>query len=323
MAEKLLRDIDSVYVAGPYSSDPLPCTERAIDVGDEVRDLGFYPFIPHLFHYWHERHERTYDDWLDLDFYHLDNQQCLLALDGESSGTDQEWKRAAAHGKMCFLGIESFKQRLKDEALIVCLVGPSGVGKTTMAHQLDDQVSISEAISHTSRDIRNGEKEGVHYYYRSLKEMNQMLDNGEFIEYTNYSGNIYGLAQDSIEDIMLDREDVVVVVDKVGLGQLRELYPSQVVGIHLLPPDLYELDNRMKKQGRSERERDQRLVIAKQEIRDTEGWDYTVQNNTIEHTLNNLKAIYDFERRKRNDVLRRQVDVPPYRRIAQERPSRM
>lgn len=317
MAEQLLRDVESVYIAGPYSADPDRCTDNAIDVGNEVRNLGFTPFVPHLFHFWHQRHERHYNDWMDMDVYWLDRCDALLSLRGESPGSDEEWERAGLHGKMRFLGLSAFKARLIEEGLVICLVGPSGVGKTTLARMMDRLTNgnISEAISYTSRTPREGEEDGRDYHFVSLRHMEHMRNNGQFLEYTEYSGNGYGFAQHTLDDIFLQRNDAVAVVDKNGLEQIRAAYKGQVVGIHVVPPNLSELESRMEADGRTELEIKQRLTKAASEMNDLTGWDYTVVNNDLGNTFQNVMAIYERERSRADDILR-QTYLSPERRTA-------
>jgi guanylate kinase len=256
-----------------------------------------------------------------MDFYWLDRCDALLSLRGDSPGSDLEWERAGSQGKMRILGLDNFKYRLAEEGMIVCLVGPSGVGKTTLAREMVETIpSMSEAISHTSRPPRKGEVAGEDYHFVSLGEMERMKNNGDFLEFTTYAGSHYGFAEPEISGHFLQRNDVVAVVDKHGLEQIRGEYPGQVVGIHVVPPNLAALRDRMEQGGRSDLVIQQRLTGAVSEINDMDGWDYTVVNNDLDNTVQNLVAIYERERNERDIDLRINY-LSAERRSPQERAS--
>ena len=79
-----------VFVSGPYSSDPLENTNKAIDAAEQVAQRGHIPYIPHLSHYWDARHKHTYRFWMDYDSLWLRMCDCILRLPGESHGADEE-----------------------------------------------------------------------------------------------------------------------------------------------------------------------------------------------------------------------------------------
>lgn len=80
-----------VYVAGPYTSNPDECTAKAIEIGNQLLDMGHEPFVPHLAHYWDTLHtSRPYEDWMRLDLSWLRVSDAVLRLSGSSSGADRE-----------------------------------------------------------------------------------------------------------------------------------------------------------------------------------------------------------------------------------------
>lgn len=88
-----------VYVAGPYTADPDGCTRAAIDVGNQLLDAGYAPFVPHLHHYWETRHTaRPYEDWMRIDLAWLEAANVVLRMPGASSGADREVTRARELG---------------------------------------------------------------------------------------------------------------------------------------------------------------------------------------------------------------------------------
>lgn len=98
-----------VYVAGPYTSDPVAHTAVAIEVGNKLLDLGHEPFIPHLAHYWDTLHkQRGYEDWMRLDLSWLSVSDAVLRLPGESSGADREVALATELGIPVYHSLEFF-----------------------------------------------------------------------------------------------------------------------------------------------------------------------------------------------------------------------
>ena len=87
-----------VYIAGPFSSDPLGGTNNAIDAAERIAAMGHIPYIPHLTHYWEARHHHEYQFWLDYDNVFLPMCDVLLRLPGASSGADKEMELAQEHG---------------------------------------------------------------------------------------------------------------------------------------------------------------------------------------------------------------------------------
>lgn len=84
-----------IYVAGPYSSDPLANTQTAIAYGNRLLELGYAPFIPHLSHFWHELFDHDYEEWLDYGLEWVKVCDAILRLPGESNGADFETELAA------------------------------------------------------------------------------------------------------------------------------------------------------------------------------------------------------------------------------------
>lgn len=106
------RQIFSIYVASPYTAgDPIVNTARAIDAGNELLSLGFYPFIPHaMTQPWHFRHHHTYEEWLRYDFYWVGRCDAVLRLEGESGGADREVKLAKEKGIPVYYGVDGINE---------------------------------------------------------------------------------------------------------------------------------------------------------------------------------------------------------------------
>jgi hypothetical protein len=103
-----------VYVAGPYSNgDPQTNTDNAIDVGEQITQMGADPFIPHLSHYRHLRHPHDYEFWIDEDLRWLDVCDALYRMPGDSKGADGEVAYAKAHGIPVFYSLEELAKFIK------------------------------------------------------------------------------------------------------------------------------------------------------------------------------------------------------------------
>lgn len=119
------------------------------------------------------------------------------------------------------------------------VIGRSAVGKTTIQKMLAKSSGFKEIVSHTTRERRENEIEGIDYFYKSTEQFQEMLDNGEFLEYTEYNGWLYGLHRDQID---LSTGNYICVLETDGLKQVIEkLGRENVVGIYLYLTDYWEL----------------------------------------------------------------------------------
>ncbi len=101
--------MSTVYVAGPYSSDPETHTRTAIEAGQRIADAGAVPFVPHLYHFWHQQIPGGYEQWMRLDLAWLSKCDALVRLPGESPGADREVAEAERLGLPVFLGIDAWE----------------------------------------------------------------------------------------------------------------------------------------------------------------------------------------------------------------------
>ena len=129
---------------------------------------------------------------------------------------------------------------------IYAIIGPPGCGKTTLLKEMLPIFDIDEIVSHTTRDKRKGEEEGITYYYVNKSDWG----NFNFLEEVEREGNFFGLTKGEIEDTLDNNEDAIVIVDKYGLEQLKNLYPNKTISIYIyaLPA---ECQARMKERGDS------------------------------------------------------------------------
>ncbi len=172
------------------------------------------------------------------------------------------------------------------------VVAPSGAGKTTLVDALLKRESnIRLSPSYTTRAPREGEKDGVDYFFISRQQFERMIQAGEFLEHANVYGNYYGTSRKWIEAELSGDHDVLLEIDWQGAQQVRKLFPH-MVGIFILPPSLAELRNRLKSRGKDSPEAiEKRMASARDEISHVLEFEYIIVNEQFEAALADLMAV--------------------------------
>lgn len=151
---------------------------------------------------------------------------------------------------------------------LLLLVGPSGAGKTTLAHGLARN-GVPELVSHTTRARRAGEVEGVSYYFVSDAEFSALVDGDAMLEHVTYGGHRYGVSLLSAVDAM-ERGPCCVVVESGGARQIKRRLGDRAKVIFLFPPPLDELRARMLARGDAPESVEKRLATVEEETLDAE-----------------------------------------------------
>src|SRR5215831_8444364 len=126
---------------------------------------------------------------------------------------------------------------------------PSGAGKTTLVGAVvAADTRIRESVSFTSRPARMGEADGVHYHFVSRAEFEAMIERGDFLEWAEVHGNLYGTSRRQVEELRAAGYDVVLTIDVQGAAQARALFPD-AVGVFVLPPSRKTLLERLETRG--------------------------------------------------------------------------
>jgi guanylate kinase len=177
----------------------------------------------------------------------------------------------------------------------VCLVLSSapGVGKTSVSRALlEMEPELALSISATTRPRRPGELDGVHYFFKSQADFDAMAEGGELLEYARFLDRSYGTPRAPVEAALEAGRDVLFDIEWQGHRQLRGKLPGDVVGIHLLPPSLAELERRLRGRAQeSEAEIARRLDIARQEIAHWSDFDHVLVNRDFDRTVAEVRAI--------------------------------
>ncbi|MFX0562281.1 guanylate kinase [Bacillus pumilus] len=193
---------------------------------------------------------------------------------------------------------------MKERGLLIVLSGPSGVGKGTVRQAIFSQedTKFEYSISVTTRKPREGERNGVDYFFKSREEFEHMIENKKLLEWAEYVGNYYGTPVDYVEQTLSEGKDVFLEIEVQGALQVREAFPEGLF-IFLAPPSLSELQNRIITRGtESEELIRNRMVAAKEEIEMMDAYDYVVENDDVELACERIKAIVLAEHLRRDRV---------------------
>lgn len=184
---------------------------------------------------------------------------------------------------------------------------PSGAGKTTVVERLIACTpGLRRSRSYTSRRARPGEADGVDYHFVSRDRFEAMIAGGQFLEWAEYAGNLYGTATVDTERELETGVDLVLVIEVQGARQVRQRRPSSVL-VFLLPPSADALEARLRTRGEdSEEQVQRRLQVAREELRAVAGYDYVVVNDEIGPCVDRLRGIVTAER-ARPDAMRGEV----------------
>ncbi|MBW1720573.1 MAG: guanylate kinase [Deltaproteobacteria bacterium] len=175
--------------------------------------------------------------------------------------------------------------------------GPSGTGKTTVVRGLRERVDgLGFSVSHTTREPREGEEEGVHYHFVDQETFQRMIDEGAFVEWAVVYNHYYGTSYAALREPMEKGIDVVLDIDSQGAANVRKLFKESIL-IYLLPPSLEELENRLKKRATdSGPVIEARFKKGVADIKNCSWYDYIVFNDSLEQAVEELASIIIAER---------------------------
>lgn len=172
---------------------------------------------------------------------------------------------------------------------------PSGAGKTTILDYL--RVSVPDlvySISATTRKPREGEVDGLHYFFISEQEFKSRIESGEFAEWALVHGNYYGTPRSFIDQVISSGKHIVMDIDVFGKKQFDRIYP-EAVGILILPPSMEELEKRLRNRSSDDEETIRtRLKNAFTEIafaRSQGKYEYTIVNDDLGRTKREVEEL--------------------------------
>lgn len=186
--------------------------------------------------------------------------------------------------------------------LVIVISGPSGSGKSTVINTLckaDETLHLS--VSATTRKPRAGEVDGVDYHFLSSAEFEKYIQQDRFLEWAEYSGNLYGTLKSEIADAREAGKDSILEIEVKGSLEIRaqDLAPARSILIFIVPPSFALLEERLRRrETESESELKQRLDIAKSEVLEIQHYDYWVRNpeGAVQDAVQQIQAIITAER---------------------------
>jgi len=181
--------------------------------------------------------------------------------------------------------------------LLFVVSAPSATGKTTVVERLVTVCpGLVQSRSYTSRPARPGERNGVDYNFVSRQDFEHMIAEGQFLEWADVFGNLYGTGRQETESRLAAGTDLVLVIDVQGARQVRERM-AEAIGVFVLPPSFEVLEQRLRARSKdSEEAMARRLATARREISAVDAYDYVVINDELERCVAELGAIVTAER---------------------------
>lgn len=173
---------------------------------------------------------------------------------------------------------------------LIVLTGPSGVGKGTLMNEiLQRYPELHYSVSATTRSPRPGEINGKNYYFISRNQFEELVTQGEFLEWAEFAGNCYGTLREAVLNHVQSGKLVVLEIELEGARQIRHNFPNSL-SIFILPPSFPELEGRIRRRGQdSEEAINRRLQRAQEEMAAANEFDLQIINDDFEKALNEIE----------------------------------
>ena len=185
------------------------------------------------------------------------------------------------------------------KGFLLVISGPSGVGKGTVLHDLmNTQSNLVYSVSATTRKKRDGEIEGVSYFYKSHEEFEKMIKEDKFLEYAHVHNNYYGTPKEFVENKINEGKIVILEIDVQGALNIKKNTDNGVF-IFLAPPSLTELRNRIVGRG-TETDEDIKIRMnnARKELEHINDYDYLVVNDHLNSAITSVNEIINAEKHR-------------------------
>lgn len=189
---------------------------------------------------------------------------------------------------------------LDKKGILIVVSGFSGSGKGTIMKELLKKYPEDYAlsISATTRQPREGERDGVEYFFKTTEEFEQMIRQGELVEYARYVGNYYGTPKAYVESQLAAGKDVILEIEIQGALKVKERFPETVL-MFVTPPTAQILKERLVGRGTEDMETvEKRLFRAAEEAQGMEDYDYLIVNDKLDDCVEEVHQIIKNEHRR-------------------------
>ncbi len=185
---------------------------------------------------------------------------------------------------------------MRHKGILLVISGFAGTGKGTLVSALLEKYdNYALSVSATTRSPRQGEKDGVHYFFKTREEFQEMIRSEELIEYAQYVDNYYGTPRDYVEQKLAEGKDVILEIEMQGALKIKEKFPDTLL-LFVVPPDADTLQKRLKGRGTETPEIiKKRLHRAIEETEYIFKYDYLVVNDQIDECVQKTHAIIQSE----------------------------
>lgn len=186
-------------------------------------------------------------------------------------------------------------QGVNKKGRLVIISGPSGSGKTTICKQLMKDPRIMRSVSYTTREPRDGEKEGIDYHFIKRNEFEKLIDGNKLIEHAEYCGALYGTPLEPIKEALRNGKIFILAIDVKGALQVMKKI-SDVTSIFIMPPDNDTLRKRLKQRlTESSIDINKRLEMVNEESKYSKYYDFCVVNDQLDDTVEKIKKILNLK----------------------------
>ncbi|MBO7395553.1 MAG: guanylate kinase [Ruminococcus sp.] len=180
---------------------------------------------------------------------------------------------------------------MKNKGRLIVFSAPSGCGKGTMLAEILKDESFRCSVSATTRKPREGEVEGVNYYYITNEEFESRVANGEFLEHAGYCDHYYGTLKSEVDPYLEKGINVVLEIEVQGAMNIRKARPDALL-VFIAPPSVQELSRRLHKRGtETEEVIAQRVAAAYEELTYAPKYDYIIVNDALEDAVSDFFAV--------------------------------
>ena len=187
------------------------------------------------------------------------------------------------------------------KGIFIIVSAPSGAGKSSLCQRLMQAYpEIKFSVSYTSRPPRPNEVNGKDYHFISRKEFKNRIDQGEFVEWVENYGHLYGSSRNVMKEFIQDGRDLLLDIEPRGAKKIKQEFKGGIY-VFILPPSRSELLKRLEKRGHETDEVIQkRFREAENELKEISWYDYVIFNEDLETAVNQLTSIYIAEKCKRS-----------------------